>query len=101
MGAGSFVFGETVLTDILKFEALTKDIIIYLEDIDEYYLDLMYKYMLKIKESNSELEGVHFKKTADQKRAIKYAKYIINTIHVGKENTRFIIVLYWEGWQKD
>ncbi|MHA1272119.1 MAG: family 4 glycosyl hydrolase [Promethearchaeota archaeon] len=83
IGAGSFVFGETVLTDILKFEALTKDIIIYLEDIDEYYLDLMYKYMLKIKESNPELEGVHFEKTAHQKKAIKDAKYIINAIHFG------------------
>jgi len=84
MGAGSFVFGETVLTDILKFPALVKDTLIYLEDIDEHYLDLMYQYMQKIKESNpDELEGVTFEKTTNQRKAIEDAKYIINAIHVG------------------
>mgnify|MGYP006308988141 CR=1 FL=1 len=41
IGAGSFVFGETVLNDLLTFPALIKDTVIYLEDINEDYLDLM------------------------------------------------------------
>ncbi len=84
MGAGSFVFGETVLTDILKFPALIKYTVICIEDIDEHYLNLMYRYMEKLKESNPDLlGGVTFEKTMNQKKAIEDAKYIINAIHVG------------------
>lgn len=84
MGAGSFVFGETVLTDILRFPELLKDTVICLEDIDEHYLSLMYQYMVKLKESNPEvLGGVTFEKTTNQKKAVEEAKYIINAIHVG------------------
>ncbi|MHA1147928.1 MAG: family 4 glycosyl hydrolase [Promethearchaeota archaeon] len=84
IGAGSFVFGETVLTDLLTFPALIKDTVICLEDIDEHYLDLMYQYMVKVKEDNPEgLENVSIEKTTNQKKALKDAKYIINAIHVG------------------
>jgi alpha-galactosidase len=84
IGAGSFVFGENVLGDLLTFPALTHDTVIYLEDIDEEYLDLMYQYMKKLKEDNPDkLEGVSIEKTTDQRKAIKDAKYIINAIHVG------------------
>jgi alpha-galactosidase len=84
MGAGSFVFGETVLSDILKFPDLVRDTVICLEDVDEHYLSLMYQYMEKLKESNLELlEGVTFEKTTNQKKALEDAKYIINAIHVG------------------
>jgi len=84
IGAGSFVFGETVLTDILMFPSLIEDSIIVLEDIDEHYLDLMYKYMIKLKESYPEkFKGVTFEKTTNQRKAIEEAKYIINAIHVG------------------
>lgn len=84
LGAGSFVFGETVLMDILNFPELIKDTVIYLEDIDEQYLDLMYQYMVKAKESNHKLlEGVSFEKTTNQKKALEDAKYVINAIHVG------------------
>lgn len=84
IGAGSFVFGETVLNDLLTFPALIKDTVIYLEDINEDYLDLMYQYMKKIKQDNpKELEGITFEKTTNQTKAIKDAKYIINAIHVG------------------
>ena len=84
IGAGSFVFGETVLTDILTFPSLIEDTIIYLEDIDSHYLDLMYRYMLKLKESYPrKYDGVTFKKTTNQRKAIEDAKYIINAIHVG------------------
>lgn len=84
IGAGSFVFGQNVLTDILMFPDLIKDTVICLEDIDEHYLDLMYQYMQKIKDSNpNEMKGVSFEKTTNQKEAIKDAKYLINAIHVG------------------
>ena len=39
IGAGSFVFGENILTDILIFPSLIEDTVICLEDIDEPYLD--------------------------------------------------------------
>ncbi len=84
IGAGSFVFGETVLTDILTFPSLIEDTTICLEDIDAHYLDLMYRYMLKLKENYPEkFEGVNFEKTSNQRKAIEDAKYIVNAIHVG------------------
>jgi len=84
IGAGSFVFGKTLLTDILMFPSLIEDSVICLEDIDEHYLDLMYKYMIKLKGNYPErFEGVTFEKTTNQRKAIEDAKYIINAIHVG------------------
>ena len=84
IGAGSFVFGRNLLTDILMLPPLIEDTVIYLEDIDERYLDLMYRYMLKLKESYPErFNGVSFEKTTNQRKAIEDAKYIINAIHVG------------------
>jgi len=84
IGAGSVVFGENILTDILTHPALREDSIICLEDIDPNRLDLMYRMMLKYKELNSEkLEGVSFEKTSDLKKCITDAKYVISSIHVG------------------
>jgi alpha-galactosidase len=84
IGAGSVVFGENVLTDILTHDSLIKDTVICLEDIDFARLDLMYKLMLKYKELNPErLEGVTFEKTTNLKKAITDAKYVISAIHVG------------------
>jgi len=84
IGAGSFVFGETVLTDILTFPALRKDTLICLEDIDPGRLDTMFKYIKKIIEDNpQELKNVKIEKTTNQKKAIEDAKYIINAIQVG------------------
>ncbi|TFF99902.1 MAG: alpha-glucosidase/alpha-galactosidase [Promethearchaeota archaeon] len=84
IGAGSFVFGENVLTDILTLPSLIEDTTICLEDIDAHYLDLMYRYMVKLKENYPEkFEGVSFEKTTNQRKAIEGAKYIINAIHVG------------------
>jgi len=87
IGAGSIVFGHNILTDILVHPALREDTLICLEDIDPTRLDLMYKLMLKYKESNpEELEGVSFEKTTDLKKAITNAKYLISAIHVGGLN---------------
>ncbi|MFX0076502.1 MAG: alpha-glucosidase/alpha-galactosidase [Candidatus Hermodarchaeota archaeon] len=84
IGAGSIVFGENILTDMLTFPSIQKDTIICLEDIDEHRLDLMYNLMSKYKEMNpKELESVTFEKTTDMKKAITGAKYIISAIHVG------------------
>ena len=83
IGAGSFVFGETVLTDLLTFPALRKDTLIYLEDIDPVRLDVMFRYIKKIIEDNpQELKDVQIEKTTNQKKAIEDAKYILNAIQV-------------------
>jgi alpha-galactosidase len=84
IGAGSVVFGENILTDILTHPALREDSIICLEDIDPNRLDLMYRMMLKYKELNPEKLGdISFEKTTDLKKSITDAKYVISSIHVG------------------
>jgi len=84
LGAGSIVFGENVLTDILTFPALQKDTLLCLEDVDPKRLDLMYRYIKKVIEDNPDpLKNVSVEKTMDQKHAIENAKYIINAIQVG------------------
>ncbi len=83
IGAGSLVFGETVLTDILTFPAL-RNAVLCLEDIDPKRLDYMYKYLQKYREDHiDKLEGVTIEKTTDQKQAIKDAKYVINAVQIG------------------
>ncbi|MFX1517665.1 MAG: alpha-glucosidase/alpha-galactosidase [Promethearchaeota archaeon] len=84
IGAGSLVFGETLLTDILTFPSLRDDIVLCLEDIDPKRLDLMNQYMQKYQEDNlGVLEGVTIEKTTNQIKAIKDAKYIINAVLIG------------------
>jgi alpha-galactosidase len=87
IGAGSIVFGENVLTDLLTFSSIQKDTVICLEDLDEHRVNLMYNLMSKYKEMHpKELEGVSFNKTTDLKKAISDAKYVISAIHVGGLN---------------
>ena len=84
IGAGSIVFGENVLTDLMTFPSVQKDTIICLEDLDEHRVNLMYKLMSKYKEMQpKKLEGVSFEITTDLKKAISDAKYVISAIHVG------------------
>jgi len=84
IGAGSIVFGENILTDILAFPSLRKDLVIVLEDIDPIRLDLIYRLMEKYKELHpQELGDVTFEKTTDLKKAIINANYVICAIHVG------------------
>lgn len=84
IGAGSLVFGETLLTDILTYPALRNDIILCLEDINPQRLDLMYRYMMKYREDNiRELENIIIEKTTDQQKAVTDAKYIINAVLIG------------------
>jgi alpha-galactosidase len=84
IGAGSLVFGQTVLTDLIALPSLRKETIICLEDIDPQRLDLMYNYMQKyIEFYPQDAEGITFEKTTNQKKAVEDAKYIINAVHVG------------------
>jgi len=84
IGAGSVVFGEQLLTDIITFPSIQKNTVIYLEDIDKNRLNLMYRLMMRYKELYPQrLEGLIFEKTTDLKKAIVDAKYIICAIHVG------------------
>ncbi|MFX1507944.1 MAG: alpha-glucosidase/alpha-galactosidase, partial [Promethearchaeota archaeon] len=84
IGAGSLVFGETLLTDILTFPSLRDEITLCLEDINPKRLDLMYQYMKKYQEDNLKvLENVTLEKTTNQKKAISDAKYIINAVLIG------------------
>jgi alpha-galactosidase len=84
IGAGSMVFADNVLSDILTFPSFQKNTLICLEDIDSRRLDATYKYINKIIEDNSQiLDGVEVEKTTIQKKAIEDAKYIINAIQVG------------------
>ncbi len=84
IGAGSLVFGETLLTDILTFPTLRDETILCLEDLDPKRLDLMYRYMQKYREDNLPvLENVMIEKTTSQKEAITDAKYIINAVLIG------------------
>ncbi|MFX0061553.1 MAG: alpha-glucosidase/alpha-galactosidase [Candidatus Hermodarchaeota archaeon] len=85
IGAGSLVFGETLLTDILSFPALRDiDLVLCLEDIDPIRLDLIYRYMNKYCEDNSkELRNVTIEKTTNQEEAVTDAKYIIVSVLIG------------------
>ncbi|MHA1945109.1 MAG: family 4 glycosyl hydrolase [Candidatus Hodarchaeales archaeon] len=84
IGAGSLVFGETLLTDILTFPTLRDNTVLCLEDIDPKRLDLMHKYMKKYREENIQLlENVTIEKTTNQQKAISDAKYVINAVHIG------------------
>ncbi|MHA2075671.1 MAG: family 4 glycosyl hydrolase, partial [Candidatus Hodarchaeales archaeon] len=83
IGAGSLVFGETILTDILTFPAL-RNAVLCLEDIDPKRLDYMDQYLQKYRENHIDiLEGVTIEKTTDQKQAIENAKYVINAVQIG------------------
>ena len=84
IGAGSLVFGKTLLTDILSFPSLQNDIVLCLEDIDPKRLDLMYKFMQKYQEDNlSVLGNVSIEKTTSQRDAVSDAKYVINAVLIG------------------
>ncbi|MHA1671485.1 MAG: family 4 glycosyl hydrolase [Promethearchaeota archaeon] len=83
IGAGSLVFGKNLLTDLLLFPALQEDTILCLEDIHSERLDLMFQYIKKFKEDHFDDKNITIEKTTNQRKAIKDAKYIIDSIHVG------------------
>lgn len=83
IGAGSLVFGKTLLTDLLMFPALQEDTILCLEDIHAERLDLMFRYVKKYKEDFFDDKDITIEKTTNQKKAIEDAKYVIDSIHIG------------------
>ncbi len=83
IGAGSLVFGQNLLTDLLMFPALQEDTILCLEDIHAERLDLMFRYVKKYKENYLDDKDIIIEKTTNQKKAIEDAKYVIDSIHVG------------------
>jgi len=83
IGAGSLVFGKNLLTDLLLFPALQEKTILCLEDIHAERLDLMFRYIKKFKEDFFDDKDIIIEKTTDQRKAIKDAKYVIDSIHVG------------------
>jgi alpha-galactosidase len=83
IGAGSLVFGKTLLTDLLMFPALQEDTILCLEDIHTERLNLMFRYVKKYKEDFFDDKDITIEKTTNQKKAIEDAKYVIESIHVG------------------
>ena len=83
IGAGSLVFGKTLLTDLLMFPAFQEDTILCLEDIHAERLDLMFRYVKKYKEDFFDDKNITIEKTTNQKKAIEDAKYVIDSIHVG------------------
>ncbi len=84
IGAGSKGFAKTVITDILSFPALRKDIVMSLMDINEPRLKYNLKMLQAYRESNlKELEDVTFEMTTDQKKAITDAKYVVSAFMVG------------------
>ncbi len=84
IGAGSIIFGQRILQDILAFPALRKQTTVCLEDIDAHRLDLMFNLMQKYKTDHpQELAGVTFEKTMNQKQAITGAKFVFSAIQVG------------------
>ncbi len=84
IGAGSIVFGQRILQDILAFPALRKNTTVCLEDINAHRLDLMFNLMEKYKTDHpQELGGVTFEKTTNQKQAITDAKYVFSAVQVG------------------
>src|SRR4030042_746733 len=84
IGAGSKGFAKTVITDILSFPALRKDMVMSLMDINEPRLKYNLKMLQTYRENNlKELEGVTFEMTTDQKKAITDAKYVVSAFMVG------------------
>jgi len=55
IGAGSMVFADNLLTDILTFPSFQNDSLICLEDIDPGRLDTTYRYIKKMVEDNSHI----------------------------------------------
>lgn len=84
IGAGSIAFANNVITDILAFPALRKDLVLCLEDINQHRLDLMYRYLKKYQDDNPvEMKDVKIEATTNQRSAIRDARYIISAIQVG------------------
>ena len=81
IGAGSLTFTRTLLSDILAVPEFS-DIEVAFTDIDERNLDMVTKVCQRdIKENGLKIKIIS---TMDRKKALKGAKYIVNTARIGK-----------------
>lgn len=84
IGAGSQVFCVKIITDILSFPELRKNIEICLMDIDPVRLQHTLKILETYKADHQDkLNEVKFSSTTDQREAIRDAKYVISAFLVG------------------
>src|SRR5512133_2712218 len=80
IGAGSMVFSRNLISDILAFDSL-KDTHFALMDIDPQRLELVGVMGKSIAASRK--AGATITVTADRRKAIEGADFVINTIGVG------------------
>ncbi len=81
IGAGSVVFANNLLGDLLTYPELKDDLDLYLMDIDPERLKVSEGYALKRLEKES--SGAHVKATMNLGEALFEADYVINMIQVG------------------
>ncbi|MCS7241776.1 alpha-glucosidase/alpha-galactosidase [Candidatus Caldatribacterium sp.] len=80
IGAGSVVFAQKLITDILTFPALWESTLA-LVDIDEERLELITRLTERLKEQ--EHLPLTIEATKDRRKVLKGARYVINMIQVG------------------
>jgi len=81
IGAGSVVFTQNLLNDILSYTELKDSIELFLMDINQDRLNTAFGIAQRLIGYHS--ANVKVFKTIDQVEAIKGAKYVINTVQVG------------------
>lgn len=80
IGAGSVVFAQKLITDIITFPAL-RESTLALVDIDETRLELITRLTERLKEQ--EHLPITIEATKDRRKVLKGAQYVINMIQVG------------------
>lgn len=92
IGAGSKGFTQKLVSDVLSYPKMRKDLTFSFMDVNESRLKYLLKWADTLKQENSkELGSVNFEITTDQRKAITDAKYVISTFMVGG----------WEAYQVD
>jgi alpha-galactosidase len=92
IGAGSKGFALGLISDILSFPALRKNVTFSLMDINKPRLDYALKSLQQYKEDfKDKFENIEFDATTDQRESIKGAKYVIAAFMVGG----------WEAYKQD
>lgn len=80
IGAGSVVFAQKLITDIITFPAL-RESTLALVDIDEERLELITKLTERLKEQEG--LSITIEATKERRKVLKDAQYVINMIQVG------------------
>lgn len=80
IGAGSVVFAQKLITDIITFPAL-RESTLALVDIDEERLELITRLTERLKEQEN--LPITVEATSNRRKALQGAQYVINMIQVG------------------